>query len=246
MIKSKIKQELIKIKRTRLVSSMMAATSIALILILFSTSVSATAITRPISDFTDTNNNISAWGDPDSGLTIFPQGWYVFGYPDAPQSIADCIHSGTVVEKALKDGSIMYKVDLHVKGAMMVVANNTPDNPDIPNVLVVGEMDYHFQATFILYKGELGDLVPNLLQIWFPQFFLPAGAEPIGEGIFSHLTGKGTGTFSSAAAAYYFGFNPDDVVKVKVSQVGIIKPVDHPSYDGVDLNMWPVEIVFFH
>ncbi|MFX0074570.1 MAG: hypothetical protein ACFE96_03965 [Candidatus Hermodarchaeota archaeon] len=195
--------------------------------------VLGTANVRPISDFTATNDNIAAWADPESQLTIFPHGWYVYGFPSGPQSIADCMPSGSVLEKDLKDGRIMYKVDLHVKGALMVVANNTSGI-----ILVEGEMDYHFQVTMIIYDGALGDPVPNLLQIWFPGLFLPPGADPIGEYLFSHFSGTGTGTFLVDALGYTAG----DSINAKVNQVGLPKPEGHPFYP----EMWPVEIIFFH
>ncbi|MFW9782906.1 MAG: hypothetical protein ACFFFB_11550 [Candidatus Heimdallarchaeota archaeon] len=230
-------------RRTKLITSLTTVAAMGLLLIFFSSSVLAIATTRPISDFTDTNNNIAAWADPESGLTIFPHGWYVFGFPDALESIADCNPSGSVLEKDLKDGRIMYQVNLHVKGATMVIASDV--------ILVIGEMDYIFQVTIILYDGELGDPVPNLLEIWFPEAF-PWGdplIDPIGEGTFSHITGKGTGTFLDPNMALYYGFDPDEEVKVKVNEVGLLdKDFEdgHPNYYPDLEQFWPVEIVFFH
>jgi len=221
------------VKRTKLLTSLTTVASIGLLLIFFSSSVLAVATTRPISDFTDTNDNIAAWLDSESGLIIFPHGWYIYGFPSGPESIADCMPSGTVLEKELKDGQMMYKVNLHVKGALMVVADSISGT-----VLVEGEMEYLFQVTIIVYEGAIGDPVPNLLQIWFPAIFLPPGADPIGEGIFSHLTGSGTGTFLVDA----LGFSAGDSVNVKVNQVGLTKPEGHPFYP----EMWPVEIIFFN
>ena len=231
-------------KRTKFMTSLMTGASIGLILILLSTTVMAATTIRPISDFTDTNNNIAAWADPDSGLTLFPHNWYVYGFPDAPQSIADCEPSGSVQVKDLKDGRIMYKIDLHVKGALMVVADSNTET-----ILVEGEMDYHFQVTMIVYDGELNDPVPNLLVIWFPEFFpFPTGTpEPIGEGTFSHLTGKGSGTFVADVPQY--GFAHGDEVKVKVNMIGQLDKVfeeGHPNYYPDLEQFWPVEIVFFH
>ena len=234
-------------KRTKCIKSLITLTAIGLMLILFSTSVFA-AEKRPISAFTDTNDNIAAWASPMGtespldDLTLFPHGWYLFPFiiPEPqPQTIADCNPTGSVVVRPLKGGEILYKVDLHVKGALIYIA-------DIYGaVLFEGEMDYHFQATVILYDGELSDPIPNLLWIWFPEFFLP-GLPPIGEGSFSHLTGEGTGTFVDDAAALEFGFNLGDTANVKINQVGILKPEDHPTYDGEDFSHWPVEFIFFH
>ncbi|MFX1454613.1 MAG: hypothetical protein ACFFDB_04500 [Promethearchaeota archaeon] len=212
---------------------MTTVSTLGLLLILFSTSVLAISTKRPISHFTATNDNVAAWANVESELIIFPHGWFIYGLPSGPQSIADCLHSGSVLEKDLKNGQIMYKVNLHVKGALMVVANITDGT-----VLVEGEMDYHFQVTIIVYDGVLGDPVPNLLQIWFPGMFLPPGTPPIGESTFSHLTGSGTGTFLVNALGYTAG----DFVNVKVNQVGLTKPEGHPFYP----ELWPVELIFFH
>ncbi|MFX1480999.1 MAG: hypothetical protein ACFFCI_23185 [Promethearchaeota archaeon] len=210
---------------------MATVSTIGFLLILFSTSVLAISTVRPISDFTDTNDNIAAWLDSESGIMMFPHGWYIYGFPSGPESIADCITSGSVLEKDLKDGQMMYKVNLHVKGALMVVANYSDGT-----VLVEGEMDYFFQVNMLVYDGVLGDPVPNLLQIWFPGIFLPPGADPIGEGTFSHLTGSGTGTMQVDA----LGFNAGDSVHVKINQVGLVKPEGHPFYP----QMWAEILVF--
>ena len=224
---------------------MISLTAIGLMLLLFSTSVFA-ATQKPISAFTETNNNIAAWEDPESGLTLYPHGWFIYGFPVGPDTISECNPTGKVSETQLKDGGMMYKILLHVKGALMVVGIGlTP--------LVIGEMDYTFQATIIVYEGEPGDPVPNLLEIWFPGFFL-SGLPPIGEGTFSHLTGKGTGSFLDPEMALYYGFDPEEEVKVKVNEVGLLdKDFEdgHPNY-YVDPTMWPVEqfwpveIVFLH
>jgi len=243
------------VKRTKYITSVITLTAIGLMLMLFSTSVFA-ATKKPISAFTETNDSIAAWQDPDSGLSLYPHGWYIYGFP-GPESIAACNPTGKVSETQLKDGGMMYKILLHVKGALMVVTRVIYDEMGEPVdeiVLVEGEMDYTFQATIIVYEGEPGDPVPNLLQIWFPGYFLPPGSAPIGEGIFSHLTGKGTGSFLDADMALYYGFDLEEEVKVKVNEVGLLDKdfeEGHPNY-YVDPEMWPVEqfwpveIVFFH
>ena len=181
------------------------------------------AETRPISAFTDTNDSVAAWANYETGLTVFPHGFWV-----APglESIADCNPKGSVLVKDLKDGRILYKVNLHVKGALMFIATDV--------MIFVGEMDYNFQVTMIVYDGELSDPVPNLIMIWFPAFF---GIEPIGEGTFSHITGSGTGIFVDDDAAIEQGFAPGATAKVKINQVGILDP------EG---EKWPVELIFFH
>lgn len=183
------------------------------------------AETKPISTFTDTNDSVAAWANYETGLTVFPHGFYIF---PGLESIADCDPEGSVFVKDLKDGKILYKVNLHVKGALMFIAQA------MYGLIFVGEMDYNFQATMIVYDGELGDPVPNLLMIWFPAYF---GIEPIGEGTFSHITGSGKGTFINDDAAIDFGFAPGATANIKINQVGILDP------EG---EKWPVELIFFH
>ncbi len=185
-----------------------------------------TAEHRPISAFTDTNRNIAAWSDPNNNLTIFPHGFWLFGV-DGLESIAECDHHGSVLVRELKDGEILYKVNIHVEGASMFVANET-------TLIFVGEMEYHFQATLIVYDGDISDPVPNLLQMWFPLYF-PGGPE--GRPTFSHLTGKGTGTFVDDYAAIRHGFDPGATAKVTVNQVGLLRE------EG---EKWPIDFVFIH
>ena len=218
-------------KRTKII----LLATLGICILSFMPSVLGAAESRPISAFTDTNPNVAAWADPESGLTVFPHGFYLFGL-NGLESIAECDHHGSVLVKDLKDGRILYKINLHVKGASMFITNAT-------TLIFVGEMDYTFTATVIVYEGELGDPVPYLLAIWFPDLI---EIEPIGEGTFSHITGGGTGTFIDDYAAIRLGFTPGATAKAKVNQVGILKPEDHPSYDGVDFMMWPVEFVFIH
>jgi len=177
------------------------------------------ADSRPIEDFTATNDYVAAWVDPKTNLIINPHGFWIF---PGLEAIADCEHHGSVLERDLKDGRIMYRINLHVKGAWMLVA-------DYGVALIFeGEMDYSVTAVVIV-EGELGGPIPNLVDVWF------FGA---GEAPYSHITGSGTGTFIIDA----LGFTAGDPAKVKVNQVGIIKPEGHPFYPG----MWPVELVFIH
>ncbi|MFX1240850.1 MAG: hypothetical protein ACFFA7_06335 [Promethearchaeota archaeon] len=189
----------------------------------FMPAVLGTANSRPISDFVDTNDytGVAAWVDPETNLIIFPHGFYVT--PPGTNLISDCEHHGSVLERDLKDGRIMYRINLHVKGAYMLVGDYGV-NPFV----FEGEMDYSFTC-IVIVEGEMGGPVPNLIDVWF------YGA---GEAPYSHLTGSGTGTFLVDA----FGFSAGDTANVKVNQVGLTKPEGHPFYPG----LWPVELVFFH
>ena len=195
--------------------------TIGICLLSFIPSVAAPANVRPIEDFTATNDYVAAFLDPESNLIVFPHGFFV-----APgvEVISDCEHHGSVLERDLKDGNIMYKIDLHVKGAYMLVGDY-----GINPFVFEGEMDYSFTVTIILYDGVYGGPVPNLLLIWFPDAF--GLEEPIGEGVSSHITASGTGTFLVDA----FGYTAGDTAKVKMNQVGLFGDA-----------FWPVEIVFFH
>ncbi|MFX1240861.1 MAG: hypothetical protein ACFFA7_06390 [Promethearchaeota archaeon] len=189
----------------------------------FMPAVLGTADSRPISDFVDTNDytGVAAWVDPETNLIIFPHGFYVT--PPGTNLISDCEHHGSVLERDLKDGRIMYRINLHVKGAYMLVGDYGV-NPFV----FEGEMDYSFTC-IVIVEGEMGGPVPNLIDVWF------YGA---GEAPYSHLTGSGTGTFLVDA----FGFSAGDTANVKVNQIGLTKPEGHPFYPG----LWPVELVFLH
>jgi hypothetical protein len=187
----------------------------------FIPTVLGAANVRPISDFTDTNDytGVAAWLDPESNLIVFPHGFYVT--PPGTEKITDCIHHGSVLERDLKDGRILYKVNLHVKGAMMLIAYYGD------RMIFIGEMDYSFTVTMIV-QGVLGGPVPNILDV------LIFGG---GEGTFIRITGKGTGTFIDDIAAIEQGFAPGATAKVKINQVGILDP------EG---DKYPVEFIFFH
>ncbi len=195
-------------------------TTLVILLFSFMPAVQGKANSRPIKDFTDTNDYVVAWYDPETNLIIFPHGFWIL---PGLEVIADCEHHGSVLERDLKDGRIMYRIDLHVKGAYMLVGDYGV-NPFV----FEGEMDYSFTAVVIV-EGEFGGPVPNLFEVWF----LGAGEAP-----YSHITGSGTGTFLVDA----LGFTAGDTAKVKVNQVGLTKPEGHPFYPGI----WPVEIVFIH
>jgi len=200
-------------------------------LLSFMPAVVGKADSRPISDYTATNYYVAAWVDPVSNLIIFPHGfWVAFGV----EVISDCIHSGSVLERDLKDGRIMYKINLHVKGAYMVVGDY-----GINPYIFEGEMDYSFTVVIIV-DGVYGGPVPNLMDIWF---FGAAGEVP-----YSHITGRGTGTFLVDTEVAGQSFIAGDTAKVKLNQVSIGKPLDHPQIDPEydPYNMWPVELVFFH
>ena len=193
-------------------------------LLSFMPAVVGKADVRPIEAFTDTNDYVAAWLEPESNLIIFPHGFYVT--PPGLETIADCIHSGSVLERELKNGDILYKVNLHVKGAMMLVGYAGD------RMIFVGEMDYYFTATIIVYEGELGGDLPNLVwDIWWPD----PDQDPIGECTTSHITGSGTGTFVDDVAAIELGFAPGATAKVKINQVGLF-----------GCEFWPVEIIFIH
>jgi hypothetical protein len=128
-------------------------------------------------------------------------------------------------------------VNLHVKGATTWVFW-LEENWNLKSPVFIGEMDYYFSATMIVYEGNLGDPVPNLWIISFPDFF---GMDPIGECTKSHMTVSGTGTFTAYAEELGLGISGDSV-NVKMNQVGLTKPEGHPFYPA----LWPVENIFFH
>jgi hypothetical protein len=205
----------------------------------FLPAVLGTANTRPIKDFTDTNAipglpPLAAWASSGDNLIMVPHGFF--------ETLADCNPEGFILERDLKDGRILYKVNLHVKGATTWVFW-LEENWHLESPVFIGEMDYYFSVTMIVYEGNLGDPVPNLWMIWFPDFF---GIDPIGEGTISLMTASGTGTFTVYAEELGLGSN-GETVNVKMIQVGMLKSEDHPQVDPLGgLMMWPVENIFFY
>ena len=176
----------------------------------------------PISAFTDTNPDVVGWGDTETNLAVFPHG-FVWDQ----ETIVDCDHHGFVLVRELKDGRILFQVNLHVKGAYMYVVWM-----DTYGLVFEGEMDYFFSLILIV-EGDISDPVPNLFNVFL-------GIEP-GETPFMHITGGGTGTFTDYGEELGLGVSGESA-KLKVNQVGITKPEGHPFYP----QMWPVELVFFH
>ncbi|MFX1430957.1 MAG: hypothetical protein ACFFCY_12415 [Promethearchaeota archaeon] len=202
-------------------------TTLGICMLSFIPAVLGKADCRPIEDFTATNSNILAYVDPESGLLVVPHGlWWL---PD-PETIADCDYDGFVLERDLKDGRILYKINLHVKGALMLIFWGQEGWYLFPPIFV-GEMDYYFTTTIIV-EGEFGGPVPNLIDVWYNGG---------GETLMSHITGSGTGEFTDYAEELGVGISGDPV-KAFVNQVGIPRPEGHPFYP----EMWPVELVFFH
>ena len=210
-----------KMKKTK----MILIVTLGICMLSFMPVVVGKADSRPIEDFTATNAYVAAWLDPESGLTIFPHGFWVT--PSGLETIADCEYHGSILERDLKDGRILYKVSLHVKGASLMVFWNEPDWHLIWKPIFVGTMDYYFTTTIIV-EGELGDPVPNLWDVWF------FGG---GETLRSQISGSGTGEFTNNVNDYNLDFNPGDSAKLKIVQVGISKPKG---------EVWPVEVLHFH
>ncbi|MFX1454621.1 MAG: hypothetical protein ACFFDB_04540 [Promethearchaeota archaeon] len=203
----------------------------------FLPSVLGTANVRPITDFTDTNAipglpPLAAWQSYEDNLVMVPHGFF--------ETIADCNPEGFVLERDLKDGRILYQVNLHVKGATTYVFWLQNDLP----LVFIGEIDYYLKATLIIYEGNLGDPVPNLWMIWFPEFF---GIDPIGESGKIHLTAIGTGTFTAYAEVVGLG-SEGETANVKLDQIFLPKPEDHPQIDPqIDIHgFWPVEHIYIY
>ncbi|MHA2287801.1 MAG: hypothetical protein ACXABG_03335 [Promethearchaeota archaeon] len=210
-------------KRTKII----LLVTLGICMLSFIPAVLGTANVRPISDFTDTNNHVAGYWSPESNLVIFPHGARWLGL----ETIADCDHSGSVLEKELKDGRILYKVNLHVKNALMWLYWAEPgwfaNDP-----IFIGKMDYYFTVTMIV-EGNLGGPVPTYFDVIFGVY---------GELSGSHITGSGTGYFTAYAGEIGQDFTPGDSAKVKLNQLSIAKPEGHPFYP----EMWPAELTFFH
>jgi hypothetical protein len=130
--------------------------------------------------------------------------------------ISNCIHSGIVIEKVLKDGWIEFQVLLFVEDAHLFIYYMDPNVNWWP-VIFEGKMDYFFTLKFRIQQ-EPGDPIP---------FFLYGEIERLS------MNGQGSGIFTPEAELY--GFTSGTEAKVKVNQIGL-----H------GLTHWPVEQLFFH
>ena len=210
------------------IPKLIVLTTVVIFIFSFMPAALGKATIRPIEHLTDTNSDVAGWYCPATNLLIFPHGAWL-----DPEQIDDCIYYGDILERVLKDGRILLKINLHVKGALLLIYMNEPNW--FLNPIFIGEIDYYFTATWIV-EGNPGDAIPNGYDIWFGG---------LGEEKLEHITGSGTGFFTEHAAQY--GFTPGDSAKVKLNQLGIIKPnlkLEHPKYDG--FYLWPAELTFFH
>ena len=201
-------------KKTKLI----LLTTLGICIISIMPAVVAMSDHRSISEFAATNDYVTAWSDPESNLVILP---HAYAVAPGVEVISDCKYSGSVIEKELEDGRILYKVNLHVKDAWMFVAYMGK------GLIIEGEMDYFFTVHMII-EGTFGGPIPNFIDVIYGGGEIKSVA----------IIGKGTGTFMDNDAVIELGYTPGATVKAFVFQVAVF------DQEIGDLE-WLLELVRF-
>jgi hypothetical protein len=189
--KRKLKNEMKKMKRTKLMTSVMTVAAICLILVLFSTSVQAAGTTkRPIEQWE--GEEIAGWADPVSGLVIHPHAveWCLEG-PSWPFNFLDWEHlslfecesyHGFIKEKTLDDETTLITIQVTVKGVpFMIFAGGEGYNYNLP--LYYGYMHYTLQVRILFNTESLYSILDQFGKIP-PLYLIFAGADPIAKPFF--------------------------------------------------------------
>ena len=151
---------------------------------------------------------------------------------------------GHITERVLKDGRALITVHLDVWNAPLTVfffpelADHVWGDPPGPRPLALlgawedGYIDY--KMVFKFYLNGPGEDMPFCFDAYNNYKSM-------------NIIGTGYGTLTDHAAD--FGFTPGATGMLKLHQICLFKPdfkVDHPKYDPVYLDLWPVETVEIH
>ncbi|MFX1356943.1 MAG: hypothetical protein ACFFA8_06620 [Promethearchaeota archaeon] len=240
---------MIKISRTKLVSSLMTIASIGIIIVLFSTSVQgATTTFRPLDDWA--GENVLDWADLDTLLAISPHGveWTGVGFPlnflfYTMQPISECESKGFIKERVIDKEHTIITLYMHVKEVPFMLFSmpdpaEYPSPEDVPPYYMFppkysGTMKYYFQCRMIFNTEALYAIlndypeqnpygkIPSLFEIFAAPFgFWLYPIDFLPIVDYVHFEGDGHITAAYPDPAGY----PDSVScdgKVLVNQVGI-------------------------
>ena len=151
---------------------------------------------------------------------------------------------GHITERVLNDGSALVTVHLFVWNAPLTVfyfpelsAHVWPAPGELPGPRPLallgaygdGYIDYKMVFKFIL-DGPGEDM--------------PFCFDAFNNYISIHIVGTGYGILTNHAAD--FGFTPGAAGMLKLHQIALAKPEDHPNYDPIYGDFWPIETVEIH
>ena len=155
--------------------------------------------------------------------------------------IGETTFGGHITERVLNDGSALVTVHLFVWNAPLTVfffpelADYAWGDPPGPRPSAIlgsyedGYIDYKMVFKFIL-EGP-GDAMP---------FY----GDAFSNYISLNIVGTGYGTLTDHAAD--FGFTPGATGMLNLHQIALAKPEDHPNYDPIYGDFWPIETVEIH
>jgi hypothetical protein len=216
---------------------------------------------RPIEDWLNaqwdfiymiTGYDVQNWGigdyvSPDS-LLVAKMG-YPFPFPWMPNFldenglvVGETTFGGCVIERELNDGTALITVHLDVWNAPLTVFFF----PEFANYVLGGGA----RPSAILGSYEDGYIDYQLIF----KFYVEAPGQPLpffgfayNNYISIHIVGTGYGTLTDHAAD--FGYTPGATGMLKLHQIALFKPDfgdDHPNYDPVYHDLWPVETIEIH
>ena len=207
-----------------------------------------TVTKRPIEDWLNAQwdavlpYNVENWGmcdflSPDSDLiakTGFP---FPFILSDEDGLVnRETTFGGHITERALKDGRVLITVHLTVLNAPLTVFifseyvdylwGVIPRPSAILGSYADGYIDY--KMVFKFYIDAPGDDLPFCWDALDNYYSM-------------NLVGTGYGILTDHAAD--LGFTPGATGMLKLHQIALAKPEDHPNYDPIYGDFWPVETV---
>lgn len=212
----------------------MALTTIGILVLVFSTTVQATATTRPIEDWE--GEEVIGWADPVSGLAIHPHSvaWDMDNMPFnfvfwQHKTVWECEYKGFIQERVIDEEHTLITIYIYVKEVPFIIFSFGPGyvyNPPI----YYGMMQYYFQCRILFNTESLYNIletsgkVPSLFMIFGVVYgFWPYPEEPLPEITYMHFVGQGYLTEGGEGT-------------VMVNQVGIFDP-------DIGDFVWPAESV---
>jgi hypothetical protein len=215
---------------------------------------------RPLDDWLEANYNYFYWGEDNWAFCDFvsPYTWLVakmgFPWPKAGFGpwvndmiyensivIGETIIEGKVKERLLNDGTALVTLHLDVKNAPLTVYDVyeyifycrgwAPEPQAVLGEGIDGYIDYKVVFKFII--PEPGAELPNALFMWDNY-------------ISCNIHGIGYGTLTEHAVELGFAETVGANGMLNLHEISLYKPdfkEDHPKYDPIFGDLWPVETI---